>query len=205
MRRQLQQLIKADDISINLDDLGELDAAVREILQGVADESRNLIIGQIGIDDATLFGQVETRAAKWAAEHSADLVTMITDATRDKLQTAIATAVAQALPKDEMIDSIMAASMDDPNGSFSEERAQFIADTEIGFANSQGSLMGMQEAEKAGVNLQKEWDATDEPCPICQENQDAGPIALDAQFPSGDDCPLAHPRCRCVLVGVTSD
>jgi SPP1 gp7 family putative phage head morphogenesis protein len=152
-----------------------------------------------------LFGQVETRAAQWAAEHSAELVTMITDATRDTVQTAIAQAIAQGMTKDEMIDAIMDASTDDPNGAFSEERAQFIAETEVGFANSEGSLMGMKEAEKSGVTLLKEWDATDEPCPICQENQDAGAIPLADAFPSGDMAPLAHPRCRCVLVGVTSD
>jgi hypothetical protein len=65
--------------------------------------------------------------------------------------------------------------------------------------------MGMMEAKAAGVEIRKEWDATLEPCPVCEENMLAGPIELDGIFPSGDTAPLAHPNCRCVLVGVTSD
>ncbi len=33
----------------------------------------------------------------------------------------------------------------------------------------------------------------------CGDNADASPIPISDNFPSGDDAPPAHPRCRCYL------
>ncbi len=86
-----------------------------------------------------------------------------------------------------------------------EDRAALIANTEVAGANSGGALVGMKEAQDAGVGMLKEWGVDSDPCPICEENADAGPIPLDEDFPSGDDAPQAHPGCLCVLVGVVTD
>lgn len=51
-----------------------------------------------------------------------------------------------------------------------------------------------------GVGMQKAWLTTsDNPCEICIDNEDFGPIPMEDEFPSGDAAPLAHPRCQCVL------
>jgi 8-oxo-dGTP pyrophosphatase MutT (NUDIX family) len=38
------------------------------------------------------------------------------------------------------------------------------------------------------------------PCPICLENQSAGPIRLGDEYPSGHTEPPAHPGCRCAIM-----
>lgn len=197
VRSQLETMLKADEIEIDLSGLDGIDDATRAEIVAVAGSSGKLVIGQLGFSDSNMFGQIDDRVAAWAADNAAELVTQVTDTTREKLRALIADGIADGLTREEIISDMM------DSYSFSEERAALIADTEIGFANSAGSLMGLQEAEDAGVNVKKEWDATDEPCPICQGNQAVGAIPLDATFPSGDDAPLAHPNCRCVLVGVT--
>ncbi len=51
----------------------------------------------------------------------------------------------------------------------------------------------------------KYWVTDDNPCPICQANDDAGVIELDDDFPSGDPCPTANPSCECDLGGATDE
>lgn len=117
----------------------------------------------------------------------------ITDSTRDEIQRIIANGLNDNLGKDEITDLLQNSL------TFSVERAEKIANTEIGTANSQGALNGYKAAQDIGINLQKEWVADEDPCEDCQANEDAGPIDLDDDFPSGVDSPLAHPGCECVL------
>ena len=51
---------------------------------------------------------------------------------------------------------------------------------------------------------QYEWLSLD-PCEVCSENSDAGPIAMGEEFPSGDTEPPAHPNCRCTVLPVIPD
>lgn len=37
-------------------------------------------------------------------------------------------------------------------------------------------------------------------CPYCVENEEHGPVPLGEAFPTGDESPPAHPRCRCCLM-----
>ena len=56
----------------------------------------------------------------------------------------------------------------------------------------------LDEFRAAGV-AKKIW--VDEPgaCEKCVNNASAGAIGIDESFPSGDDQPTAHNRCRCHL------
>lgn len=117
----------------------------------------------------------------------------IDQATRDELQRIIAKGLEDNIGKGEIEDLI------ENSLAFSPERAALIANTEIGTANSQGALDGYKSARDIGINIKKVWVADEDPCIECQENDDAGPIDLDDTFPSGDDSPLAHPGCECVL------
>jgi hypothetical protein len=202
VKRQLEdKLAKADTVEIDLSALDGLDDATRAELAAIAGESGTIILGHISLSEENLVNQVNDRAVTWAAERSAQLVTMVSDSTRTALQRIISQGLEDNVGRDQIIEDITGLD----STLFSEDRAELIANTEIGNANSEGSLMGLKEAEDAGVNVKKEWDAADEPCPVCQENADAGPIPIDEDFPSGDSAPLAHPHCMCVLVGVTSD
>jgi hypothetical protein len=72
-------------------------------------------------------------------------------------------------------------------------------------ANSESSLESMRAAKDSGVDTLKSWETADDPCPICIENEDAGDIDVDDDFPSGDSAPPAHPWCYCALGVVVSE
>jgi len=84
-----------------------------------------------------------------------------------------------------------------------KNRAARIAQTEISNAYNFGQMNSMRQAVEAGElpgAPEKDWLAGGpNPCEICEENEAAGPIALDAVFPSGDEHPTAHPSCACAV------
>lgn len=75
-------------------------------------------------------------------------------------------------------------------------RADMIADTEYARANTEASMSTYRELEVEKKQFMAEADA----CPECQENEDAGDIPLDEEFPNGD-VPV-HPNCRCAIAPV---
>lgn len=78
---------------------------------------------------------------------------------------------------------------------FSPGRALRAVRYEAATAYNQGLLTALR-----GAPVKKEWVTTsDNPCEECLENEDAGPIMLQDDFPSGDAAPLLHPNCQCVL------
>ena len=82
-------------------------------------------------------------------------------------------------------------------------RANRIAQTELSNAYNFGQAGSMRQAVDAGELPgvpDKSWLAGGpNPCEICEENEAAGPIDLDAVFPSGDEHPTAHPSCACAV------
>lgn len=84
-----------------------------------------------------------------------------------------------------------------------KNRASRIARTEISNGYNFGQLDSMKQATQEGWLPgvpEKYWMAGGaNPCEICEENEAAGPIALDAAFPSGHAHPTAHPQCECAV------
>jgi hypothetical protein len=78
---------------------------------------------------------------------------------------------------------------------FDGSRAEALAVTELNRAMSAASL---DTYMRNGIAA-KSWIVWN-PCPRCQQNAGAGVIPVDQSFPSGDQAPPAHPRCRCSLV-----
>jgi SPP1 gp7 family putative phage head morphogenesis protein len=112
------------------------------------------------------------------------------------LRTDVADALANGWTNAELASKL------EQNYAFSPERAMTIARTETIRASNTGTLIGFKES---GVVLKKEWSTAQDDLVSedCTENEDEGPIDLDAAFSSGDDAPPAHPNCRCALVGLT--
>ncbi len=192
----------ADKVSlaIDLSALEDLSTEIQPILQDVVDEAGKLTLGSLSIGDESITNKVFQRAVDYADSRAADMVTQITQTTRDRLRNIIADGLENNIGRQGIADLIEA----DSSGLFDEGRAELIADYEVGSANGVGSLEGLEQAEEAGVDVMKEWYPDAEACPICLENADAGPIPLDEEFPSGDDAPLAHPNCECSLLGVVA-
>jgi len=74
------------------------------------------------------------------------------------------------------------------------QRAEVVAHTELARAMGVASMDTYRANDIAG----KSW-LTWKPCPICEQNEAAGVIPLEAAFPGGVQAPPQHPRCRCSL------
>ena len=104
--------------------------------------------------------------------------------------------------EDNLTNDEVAQQLSDSFDDISSDRADMIARTETANAMGDGNYATMQEN---GIT-QVEWiTAGDNPCVICQENEDASPINVGDQFPSGDDHEPAHPNCECYTQAVTDD
>jgi len=190
---------KDDNDDYDLDALAGI-AGIDELLSEVATDSGKSFLAQLKLPgESDLFDQVNDRAVAYAKARAAELVTGVDDATRDDLKDIIADGLEDNIGMDVIADNIRDAY------SFSEDRAELIARTEVTMANQNGALDGMKLAKGAGVELQKVWVPDADACDDCQDNGDDGPIDLDDQFSSGDDCPPAHPRCECSLASEVED
>lgn len=170
---------------------------IRDDLGGSFEQTAQIILGKLQVDSDSAFDLVNQRSVEYADEAAADLVTGITETTRDRLRELVAEAIDNAQGPDEL----SAAIQDDY--LFSSDRADTIARTEIGNAHMEGALEGAKasglELEKSIIRGSEEYD-----CDICGDNEDAGAIGLDEEFPSGDEAPLFHPNCECSLIFVVA-
>jgi len=138
-------------------------------------------------------------ALAWAEEHAAELVTGISDTTREEIKSLIEDMFDDKISPDELYTGLVDAIGD-------EERAQLIAETETMAASNAGVQEAWDQAVEEGLltgNEQQVWIVTpdDVLCPIC-EALDGETAPLDGQFEAeGEsyDGPPAHPRCRCTI------
>lgn len=186
---------KADRIveAINFDDWDLVATELQDDLGGAFEQTAQVILGKLEIEDPDIFNLVNERSVQYADETAADLVTQISETTRDRLRSLVADAIENA----DGVNELKAAIQD--SELFSADRAELIARTEIGNAHMAGALEG---AKASGLQLQKasllgsEHDRDDD----CDDNAEAGYIGLSELFPSGDEAPLYHPGCACSLV-----
>jgi citrate lyase gamma subunit len=171
------------------------------------------VVAQIRIDDKGATDLAFTAAEDYARDRAAEMVGMkwvdgelvenpnaewaITDSTREELSALVQDAIDNGIGAKEL-----AANIEDST-AFSPERAEMIARTEIINAYEGGGRATANSAAEMGLDIVKYWLTSGEGesvCDICQENEDAGTIELDDEFPSGEQFPPAHPRCECVVV-----
>jgi hypothetical protein len=82
-----------------------------------------------------------------------------------------------------------------------EEQAESLSWTEIARADVGGNMESYRQSE---VVVGKEWLLpSPNGCDVCLLNAQAGIIPLNDLFPSGDDAPPAHSKCRCDVSPVT--
>lgn len=207
---------KAIADALDLDSLDEIAYSLPNSIADVAEDSSLYALAQVGVKESdSIVDRVFDRAVDYAKNRAAEMVGkrwvdgelvdnpdaewVISDSTRDDIQRIIQQGLDDNIGKDGIADLI------EQSTTFSPERAEMIANTEIGIANSQGALDGYKEARDLGIKIKKDWVADEDPCLDCQANEDAGSIDLDDMFPSGDDSPLAHPGCECVLSATIED
>jgi hypothetical protein len=227
--RALQHI--ADEVTEGLD-LGAFNGLVEPMEKALAEvgsEAAGRGASQLRLEVGPEFGAltriVHRDALAYATARSAEMVGMIRDAAGDLVpnprarmaitdttRQRIRELVVSKLSPGEPFNLVRALEdlKDDVSGGplFSRTRAALIAQAELGMAHSHGTMASLRRAAELGLTIHKRWStAKDEKVcsELCEANEAAGAIPLEDAFPSGDLAPLAHPRCRCALVGVVQD
>lgn len=158
-------------------------------------------LGDDEIDLGISWNLENPRAVAWARMHAAELVAVIDDTTRVQLNSLISQAVTDGWSYTRLSSAIadkfqeMATGGDNP-------RSRRIAVFELGNAYEAGQEMAARELMAAGIPLEKKWLSVgdDRVRPSHRENQNAGWIEYNDNYPSGDFRPPSDPGCRCVTL-----
>jgi hypothetical protein len=145
---------------------------------------------------ATMMNSTAADTESFIAEYLKDsgfsqLTGEIDKTTVDRLASAVADAYESGADYDGIVQAVK-----DSFADASTVRAKMIARTELNNAFNESISHFGREAGATG----KSWETEPGACVICIENQLAGVIDIDEDFPSGDDQPTAHPLCGCNLL-----
>jgi len=190
VKRMLKELTFAELTDL-APDLAEI------LLEMAADGSETALAQVIAEVTEDQLAQVHKKAAEYARERSAQLITQLEDATRDMVQSTLAESIEGGWSTDTL-----AAALED-NYAFDPARAETIARTESAYADVQGNLEGYKAS---GVVQGKQWIiAQDEYCDDCND-LDGVIVGLEEDFPGdGGDGPPLHPNCRCDILPILTE
>lgn len=132
--------------------------------------------------------QYSDALAKAADSYTGELITGITDTTRDRIKQSISTSLRLGENQQQALSRLESVAGD-------LNRAEMIARTETVRSYNKGITLFGQESNATA----KTWEVSSDPCPICEANGLDGEIPFDQEFGSGDDEPPAHPNCRCSM------
>lgn len=206
----------SDMVDLDLSAFDVLVQVAPSIMEPVAVDASIRSLDSLGLgENQKLVNRVSERAVDYARQRAAEMVGKtwvngklvdnpnarwrIDVSTRDDIKRIISDGLKENRGRDAIADEI------EDSYSFSQQRANTIANFEIAEANSQATLDSYHEAKEAGVKVRKAWQADDDACEVCQANEDAGAIELDDVFPSGDDATPAHPNCECTIFPVVDE
>ncbi len=173
--------------------VGLLYNATKEGMQRIMQQSGTDALAEVDVDQT--FDLQNPRAMDWLNTNSMSNSKSYSDTMKEQISLVIAESTEGGAGVDEIATNL--------GQFFSEQgdwRALRLARTETVSAYSAGNLEGYKQS---GVVSGKEWLADASACIICAGNADAGTIAIDDDFPSGDPAPVAHPNCECALQPVT--
>lgn len=193
-------------------------AAVLPLLSEMAVDGADQALKQIGdLGAGVSLDLVNEEALAWARMRAAEMVGMrfdggalvpnpnarwrIDETTRNDLRGLVTKAIEEGWSNDELAKNIREAA------TFDRPRARMIARTETRIADTQGNMVAYRAAQANGIPMLKQWVTAedDKVSPECAENGAAGPIPLDALFPSGVAETPQHPSCRCNISPVVVD
>lgn len=120
---------------------------------------------------------------------------LLIDTMSDSLLAKVAEVLADGVLRGGNLETLAQAVLD---AMTDQARLARIALTEITYASSTAALSVYR---LAGIQATR-WQTDSGPCPVCQDNEDAGAMPIGVPFPSGDLCPPAHPHCRCAPLPV---
>lgn len=197
---------------IDLSGLVVLADDYQEVYEELAKDGAAVALAQIGVSDERMVTLVNEKAVEWAKARAAEMVGkklladgslidnpnaqwVITDATREILNSFVAEAIESGWSNETLADKIQ------ETYAFSDDRAEMIARTETAFSDVQGNMIAYRES---GLVDKKQWLASDDCCDDC-EAIDGKIVDIDDEFVDGVDEPPYHPNCRCDVLPVLAD
>ena len=142
------------------------------------------------------------RARAYAKKHAAEAVSQINDVTRKEIARIVSDGVKSGSSYNDIAKAIkskfeeFAVPMPQKHVS---NRAVLVAVTELANAYCEGNAQVGDYLQSNGVKMMKAWQTLedDRVSDGCKENEQAGWIPIDKEFPSGHMHPPRFPGCRC--------
>lgn len=142
------------------------------------------------------------RARAYAKKHAAEAVTQINDVTRKEIARIVSDGVKSGASYNDIAKAIKSKFEDFAVPSPQKHipnRAVLVAVTELANAYCEGNAQVGDYLQSNGVKMMKAWQTLedDRVSDGCKENEQAGWIPIDKEFPSGHMHPPRFPGCRC--------
>lgn len=142
------------------------------------------------------------RARAYAKKHAAEAVTQINDVTRKEIARIVSDGVKSGSSYNDIAKAIKSKfeefAVPAPQKHI-PNRAVLVAVTELANAYCEGNAQVGDYLQSNGVKMMKAWQTLedDRVSDGCKENEQAGWIPIDKEFPSGHMHPPRFPGCRC--------
>lgn len=142
------------------------------------------------------------RARAYAKKHAAEAVTQINDVTRKEIARIVSDGVKSGTSYNDIAKVIKSKfeefAVPSPQKHI-PNRAVLVAVTELANAYCEGNAQVGDYLQSNGVKMMKAWQTLedDRVSDGCKENEHAGWIPIDKEFPSGHMHPPRFPGCRC--------
>lgn len=142
------------------------------------------------------------RARAYAKKHAAEAVTQINDVTRKEIARIVNNGVKSGTSYNDIAKAIKSKfeefAVPSPQKHI-PNRAVLVAVTELANAYCEGNAQVGDYLQSNGVKMMKAWQTLedDRVSDGCKENEQAGWIPIDKEFPSGHMHPPRFPGCRC--------
>jgi HK97 family phage portal protein len=159
----------------------------------------NRSVAKAGASVGVSFNQLQPGLLEYVERHAAELITGVTDTTKDK----VARAIRDGLESGDGIRGI--AKRVEASGAFSRDRAKLIATTEVTTVRNGAALESMQSyADRTGLKVIKTWiNSADARVRDAHLNHPVGvggeKRAINEPFSNGLMAP-SEPNCRCSLL-----
>lgn len=142
------------------------------------------------------------RARAYAKKHAAEAVSQINDVTRKEIARIVNDGVKSGSSYNDIAKAIKSKfeefAVPSPQKHI-PNRAVLVAVTELANAYCEGNAQVGDYLQSNGVKMMKAWQTLedDRVSDGCKENEQAGWIPIDKEFPSGHMHPPRFPGCRC--------
>ena len=185
---------------VTLDTSADMAEAIQKTYEAALLAGGKALIAEF--NSSIVFSLTNPRAIAYTQDYAADLITGIDETTKKDIRSIIVAGVQNGNSYTQIASQIKARYKQFAVGvpqKHIRSRAELIAVTEAGNGYQRGNLAAAYAMKESGLLLEKSWRNVGDRrvSQGCKDNTAAGWIALDDAFPSGHDCPLRFPGCRC--------